>query len=247
MSEDRWRPESRDDFRALAEALGDSDDFATLRDVAFFRLIADGGRIGVLAGLTVDAWEHRTEANSLACGSGLISFSEATRAAVDRYLEARTRHRHRRLAHLWLDELGKLTVGSAHLRISNQWRAAGFFSGEFPEASNTAYRAVLIVCRQCQKTYARGPRGVIGHVSLWLSGPLSDETPVVMQTRKGTGRRGYLRRVLETVLVQATEEHPYYDLSCPHGQVRIPRATLDAELAWFRQEGRVRVIVADPH
>jgi integrase/recombinase XerC len=87
------------------------NDFASRRDQAIIRLLVDtGGRLGEIAGLTVDDVDFDAGVCHVV-GKGrrnrALPFGQATALALGRYLRARSKDRQGDLDGLWLAEKGK--------------------------------------------------------------------------------------------------------------------------------------------
>ncbi len=119
---------SIEQLRALADSCNGRE-FIQLRDTAIIRLLLDsGGRLGEVAGLTVDDIDFDMD---VAHGMGkgrrprALPFGDKTGAALARYLRARARERQASRPELWLAEKnrGPLLAGGIKQMLKRRGRA----------------------------------------------------------------------------------------------------------------------------
>ena len=117
-----------DGLRRLPKAC-DGRDFETRRDTAIILLLLDTGpRRGELAGVKLADVDLDLEVITV-LGKGRrlrsLPFGHRAGVALDRYLRARTRHRHARLDWLWLGPRGRLTDSGMAQMLRRRGAEAG--------------------------------------------------------------------------------------------------------------------------
>lgn len=103
--------------------------FETRRDPAILRMLwSSGVRAGEIMGLGVGDVDLRAETFTV-LGKGrksrTVALLPATADALDRYLRARDRHRHRDLPALWLSTKGRLTTSGLRQMLERRCVEAG--------------------------------------------------------------------------------------------------------------------------
>jgi site-specific recombinase XerC len=119
---------SRDQLKALLAACKGSG-FTERRDTAIIRLFLDTGmRLAEMTGLTVPDLDMDYEV-AVVMGKGRrprsCPFGAKTGQALDRYLRVRGRHKHAKLAVVWLGDRGPLSTSGIRQMLTRRGRDAG--------------------------------------------------------------------------------------------------------------------------
>jgi integrase/recombinase XerC len=119
---------SRDQLKALLAACKGSG-FTERRDTAIIRLFLDTGmRLAEMTGLTVPDLDMDYEV-AVVMGKGRrprsCPFGAKTGQALDRYLRVRGRHKHAKLAEVWLGDRGPLSTSGIRQMLTRRGREAG--------------------------------------------------------------------------------------------------------------------------